>query len=1527
MTEVYNILRALTVSALAIAIVVPLMLYIVLSLDFVQNRIKSEAEKELSELIGADIHIGNVNISPFNKLTLNDVSVVVAPSDTVMTVDRLGAGVVLWKLLLNQKLVISYAEVFHPTVNLWRESAGAPLNIQTIIDKLSSKDKNKPPTIYDLRINNIVVRRGEFNYDILDAPKVACGFDKNHIHVSNLKADVLLPRIKNDYYEAQLKRLEFKEASGISVDALSFVATVSDKNITLKDFVLRMPESKVYLADMSVDYNGFEQLSGKELYSIPLKVSLLDGTVISSNDIAPFLPKLNGIDERVYLTCNLEGTISDMAVNSVSINNRDNSLALFVKGRVTGLPEVNSASADIETVNLHADASRVARLLTNIHLYPSNTKLDMSKLGVVTLNGAAHASTSDVAFDGTLVTALGAIDMDADYKTKNNVGNIDGNVKVKDLNVGTLIGNADLGLLSATVDGSVVLKNKRLTGGNVALEVENIECKGYEYNDISGNLQTDGNTLQCDVAINDPNVILQASGDLNMSKEYKSIMVTAHLEDFNPHMLNLTDKYEGYAMGADASVNLRGDDYDSLDGRVDINHFRFTNGEKGVSLNHFTVQASNSTTPQYVLFNSDICNAQLTGSYSFAGMVPVVNEVLGSVFPVFFTQKGSVKPSQREQNFDFDLTIKHNDETDEWLKFFNSPVRILHPVDLKCSVNENDGGKIKVDLAAPYLLQKDKFIDNTRLTLDVNGEDSCAIMQFATLYPTKNGNASINFASRAKDNNADAELSWRIDRQRNFSGKVDVSAQLGRDVIGDISALIGLKRSEIVLNDTVWTVHDALIDYKKDRIEVNNVDISCANQYIKIDGVVSDNPDDELTVQLSRMNLDYIFETLDIGNAMFGGIATGNFYASGLLSKEPRLLTPGLHVDRIKYNFAMLGDADIVSEWDNETKGVNISAVISQPNEKKSYIEGVIYPLSESLDFRFKADDIDVKFMKPYMEAFTSDVSGYASGDAHLYGTFKYIDMTGEIYARDLKIKLDFTNTYYTTSDSVHITPGRIEFSKVKLHDMFGNSAQLDGWVSHKFFKEPEFEFDVTDARNFLCYDVTEKLSPDWYGRIFCNGTAIVKGVPGFIDMSVNISTAPQSIFTFVLSDTEAASEYTFMTFRDRDEVNGDLLLSVQDPNSAAIKKLKDYYAQLKKEESNPSIYRINLQVEATPQAEMVLVMDPAGGDKIKARGNGNLRMEYNSADEELKMFGTYTLTQGSYNFTLQDIIIKDFTIKSGSSIAFHGDPLAATLDIEAVYAVNANLSDLDESFLQDRELNRTNVPVHALLQVSGDMQQPDINFDLEFPTLTQDTYRKVKSIVSTEEMMNRQIIYLLALNRFYTPDYMASTTKGNELVSVASSTISSQLSSMLGQLSDHWSIAPNIRSDKGDFSDMEVDLALSSYLLNNRLLFNGNFGYRDKALNNNSFIGDFDLEYLLNKSGNIRLKAYNRYNDQNFYVKTALTTQGVGVVFKRDFDSWFSFLRRSKKKNNEATETSKEASDSVAVKVNVSVENGNKSE
>ena len=560
--------------------------------------------------------------------------------------------------------------------------------------------------------------------------------------------------------------------------------------------------------------------------------------------------------------------------------------------------------------------------------------------------------------------------------------------------------------------------------------------------------------------------------------------------------------------------------------------------------------------------------------------------------------------------------------------------------------------------------------------------------------------------------------------------------------------------------------------------------------------------------------------------------------------------------------------------------------------------------MTEELDFRFHADDVPVGFLLPFMEAFTSQIDGRASGDAHLYGTFKLLDMTGNLYANKFRMKVDFTNCWYEATDSIHLRPGRIDIPGITLRDLEGHTARFAGVVTHKCFKEPTFDFNVTDARNLLVYDEGPSVERNWSGKIYGDGGASIVGVPGRIDIKVNMDTAPGSTFQFVLSDAEEAYNYTFINFRDR---NASLVEEVDVATPESVRNLREMLSQ-KHENSVPTVYALNISLNVSNNTEVTLVMDPAGGDNIKARGSGALTMKYNSVDEELDIRGDYTLERGTYYFTLQDIIIKDFIINEGSKIEFFGDPYKARLDMEAVHQLKANLTDLDESFLTDKEVRNPNTLTQALLKVTGEISQPEIHFDLRFPNLSDDVYRKVKSIISTEDMMNRQIIYLLALNRFYTPEYMTAT-RGNELVSVASSTISSQLSNILGQLSDNWTIAPNFRSDRGDFSDVEFDLALSSRLLNNRLLLNGNFGYRDKALNNNSFIGDFDLEYLLNRTGSLRLKAYNRYNDRNFYIKSALTTQGVGIMYRHDFDDMFGFLRkwrRHNKKNEQPTDSIK---------------------
>ncbi|MDE5785251.1 MAG: translocation/assembly module TamB, partial [Duncaniella sp.] len=830
-------------------------------------------------------------------------------------------------------------------------------------------------------------------------------------------------------------------------------------------------------------------------------------------------------------------------------------------------------------------------------------------------------------------------------------------------------------------------------------------------------------------------------------------------------------------------------------------------------------------------------------------------------------------------------------------RYFNIPVEVIDDARVWGAI-DNDRLKIDVNVEAPYLWRRGKLIENTSLSAVLDGHEKRSSLRASSTMPSKYGPMTLNINSDGGVDNVLAGLRWHIDAPGKYDGALRVNTVFYRDSTVEeipLCSRVDVLNSRIVFNDTVWEVAPSAVSLTPGRIAVNNFHIGRQGQQLDINGAVTADSTDILSVKLRNIDLGYVFETLGINHVTFGGIATGNFYASQLFKESRSMYTPDLKVKGFSYNGCILGDAEIKSEWIPDIQGISIVADITESGGDHTIADGVIRPVASELDFNFDARQLPVGFLNPFMEAFAEDVTGRASGQARLFGTFHDINLSGRLLAEDLSLRVKFTNTLYNVArDSVIIVPGRIAFDNILLRDRYDNTALLSGELTHNSFHDASFRFDVTDAHDLLCYDISERMTTDsWFGRVFGSGSVMIRGVPGMINIGVNLATAPHTVFTLKLDDSQSAEEYDFITFHDRDKARKDSIAAL-DPLPLMIRELRN--RRNNEEAGPPTEYVLDFNLDVTPAATLNIIMDPVSGDKISAVGNGHMRMNYASTGD-FKIFGNYNINRGSYNFTLQDIILKDFTLADGSSIKFSGNPDAAQLDLKATYTVNANLTDLDESFSQDKELNRTNVPVNAVLLVKGDMRQPDIDFDLEFPTLTRDVDRKVRSIVSTEEMMNRQIIYLLALNRFYTPDYM-NATRGNELVSVASSTISSQLSSMLGQLSDKWSIAPNFRSDRGDFSDVEVDVALSSHLLNNRLLLNGNFGYRDKSLNNNSFIGDFDIRYLLNRTGTISLKAYNRYNDQNYYLKSALTTQGIGVVFKRDFDNWLEFLNPFRRKN-----------------------------
>ncbi len=1496
MRRAWDIFRAFVSVVLLLAVLIPTAVYVLLSTEPIQCKIRDVATQELTKLLGADVSIDRISIHPFNRIGLEGIAVTLPDSTVPASVDRLRAGIELRHLLRTGEFVVDYVYIDGISVRVSRTDSVSPLNIQPIIDHLKNDKPKDSQSSFEMRINNIVLRNGNLSYDVLSSPGPEEGrFDKNHIAISDFALNAYLPFIGKDTYKVEIDHLSFADRSGFELTHAQCKTEIDSTSADFDKVIVELPYSRIGLEPITLNYNGLGNI-GRSLNNSDLPIRTSANSYIYPPDFSAFVPVLGDFDIRLALDIDATYGLRNVDIRRFLIKDADSgSLNLSMAGYAQGLDSIEGMNYKLESLSLLCEGYEICRILRG-HISPKLSK-PLCRIPTLGLNLKASGTLAEGVFELKAGGQEGSVNTSGHYRRKiNKTLDLQADAEIKDLDIALITGNTKLGLASASVSCDLKNIGKNISG-NITADVEHIEYAGYGYSNLSLRADIEENQrTEISLNMNDPNANVLAYGFYNNIDNAHDLKATIAVSSVDFNVLGFDKKHEDYTFGFKGNIDMHGNNADDIEGYLQLTDIRWTDFHgTGLRVNRFNVGISREGKNTDVAIDSDIIKGDIKGQCAFSQLPMAFTGLISKFLPAVVATPEHAPA--RPNIFQYDFILLPSPKVTE---FFGIPVNIIHDAQLSGYV-DTDKGKATMELDAPFLSHGDKLIEGTVVYANLDTATAKSTIYLTTQFPTNKGDMALTGIVQAFDNQIDTRADWLIQRRIPLNGSLSFSARLqNRPTDYPAQALLPFPLSldfnpgTINFGDETWSIKPSHIHLFGNDITVEGFGLSADSQSIDIDGAISKNPEDVLTIDLNKISLLPIFETLEINKALISGRASGKFIAHDVLSETPALRCERLHVDSIGYNRCTIGDADIVTGWNNDKKSFYFDADITGPEKNGSRIDGDIFPFTEALDINFHANHVPVGFLKPFMDAFTSDISGYASGNCRLFGTFKEIDLEGTVFADDVKIKIDFINAYYTATDSVRMTPGKILLDDITIHDSEGHTAILNGVVHHTYFKEPVFKFDISDARDFMAFNGTSKQNPDWYGTIYGNGSASVSGYPGVVNISANMSTAPRSTFTFVLSDRLDAESYSFINFRDATPDSIKRANMPVDNTPELVRQLKDKL--LAEQNDEPSAYNMDIRVDITKDATMILVMDPVGGDDIKAVGEGNMRLVYESTDNNLNIWGSYKVISGSYRFTLQDIIIRDFTIKEGSEIRFDGDPYAVKTDLTAYYATTANLTDLDESFAMDKDISRTNVPVHALMFVSGVITQPEIKFDLEFPTLTQDTYRKARSIISTEDMMNRQIIYLLALNRFYTPDYMAEKTKGSELFSVASSTISSQLGNMLGKLSDNWSIAPNLRSDRGDFSDVEVDVALSSRLLNNRLLFNGNFGYRDKSLNTNQFIGDFDIEYLLNKRGSWRLKAYNRYNDRNYYVRSAQTTQGVGIMFRRDFDDFLSFLKHFRK-------------------------------
>ena len=1459
--------------------------------------------EELSDLLNTRVTIGRINIGLLNRIIIDDVLLDDQDEQEMLKVTRLSAKFDIMPFFKG-KISISSVQLFGFNINLQKKTPDSPPNFKFVLDAFASNDTVKKDNSLDLRINSILIRRGRMAYHVLSEEETPGKFNAKHIHLQNIIANISLKALSKDSINLGIKRLSLDEkVSGFSLKKMSLKLVANSRQTSIDNFAIELPETSLKLDTIHLIYDSlkaFDRFTEQVRFSfrtLPSQITL--------KDISPFLPALSHFKEPISLDMEVKGTVNQLTCSHLEITADNRQFRLKGDVALQDLSHPQDAYVFGTLSELTATTRGVGFLVRNLSHDYNGVPPVLERLGNVSFRGEVSGYFTDIVTYGQLHTDLGGVNMDLKLSSDKSKGLFaySGAVKTTDYKLGKLLANEQLGEITFNLDVHGRHVTDRLPVVELKGLIASVDYSRYRYENITLDGEYKQGGFNGKVALDDPNGSIYLNGDVNVSSRIPTFNFQAIINKLRPHDLNLTSKYPDTEFSLKLRANFTGGSVDEMIGEINVDSLEFMSPEKQYFMNNMNIRASKQNNENQLRLTSEFLTASVEGKFQYHTLPASILNIMRKYVPSLILPPK--KPIETHNNFQFDIHIYN---TDILSTIFDIPLTVYTHSTLKGYFND-PLQRLRVEGYFPRLQYKNNFIESGMILCENPSDHIRARMRLTNLK--KKGAVNLSLDAQAKDDNISTTLNWGNSAAVTYSGQLAAVAKFLRTE-GEkplLKAMVEVKPTDIILNDTLWQIHPSQVVVDSGKVDVNNFYFSHQDRYVRINGRLSDNPQDSVKVDLKDINMGYVFDIASISDDVnFEGDATGTAYASGVFKKP--VMKTRLFIKNFSLNQGRLGDLNIYGEWDNENRGIRLDASIKDISTTPSRVTGIIHPLKpeSGLDLNIEANELNLKFLEHYMKSIANDIKGRATGKVHFYGKFKGLNLDGAVMT-DASMNFDILNTHFAIKDTILLAPTGLTFNNIHISDMEGHSGRMNGYLHFQHFKNLNYRFEI-QANNMLVMNTKESTDMPFYGTVYGTGNALLTGnaIQG-LDVNVAMTTNRNSIFTYINGSVASATSNQFIKFVDKTPRR-----TIQDSI-----QIISYYEQLQQkrqeaEEEQKTDIRLNILVDATPDATMKIIMDPVAGDYISGKGTGNIRTEfYNKGD--VKMFGSYQINQGVYKFSLQEVIRKDFVIKNGSTITFNGAPLDANLDIQASYTVNsASLNDLipEES---SSIIQQPNVKVNCIMNLSGILVRPTIKLGIELPNERDEVQTLVRNYISTEEQMNMQILYLLGIGKFYTED-ARNNQNSNVMSSVLSSTLSGQLNNALSQVfeTNNWNIGTNLSTGDKGWTDMEVEGILSGQLLNNRLLINGNFGYRDNPMANTNFVGDFEAEWLINRSGDIRLKAYNETNDR-YYTKTNLTTQGVGIMYKKDFNKWSDlfFWNKWKLRNKrKQKEKSKQQTDSI---------------
>ena len=1419
-------------------IVLYLLLIVLMHLPSVQTFLGKEVAEALADKFGTKVEVGKVNLGFFNRIIIDDVMMYDQQGDSLIYASRLSAKID-YMAATQGKISVSSAQIFGLRANLYRQTAKSPANFQFVLDSLASKDTTQHKPL-DLHIGSLIIRRGAIAYNQRDVAPRSGVFSPQHIRVSELSSHILLNHVTDNSIDLLLKKLSFKDESGFKLQSLHFKLQADRQKATLKEFRLLMPRSELVLDDLKATY----RFEGKRF--IPESLRFKGGiqqSKITFADVASLVPALSHFDDAVFVSSRFSGTAKSISVPSLNLRTGSGSFNLQARGSYSHASSHPAWNADIANLNL--SPAGVEFLAENLG---SKVKIpkEIQRLGTIHLTGKAKGYEKVLSAKGNIETDAGNISLQA---VKND-DRIKASVDTRGVNLGRILDNRKLGTVIAKIDAHGTMKHI-FAKGNIA----RFDYGNYNFHNIEIDGDYDMKTLRGTASIADPNVNLSVKGDYHLGSRLYAL--DAAINHLRPTVLGMKIHDPSY------------------------------------SLDNISISANNKGKEGHLDIEAPFVSLYARGQYDLTTIYGSIMRLVADKLP---TIPGISKHAAKGYN---DFTLQANITSAEVLqRMFGLPLSLNLPVHINGNISDSEKN-VNLYINAPNFSWDGSAFHDANIELNTIGDSLRMEARISQGLPYEKAPV-YRLRAAAADNNLSTLLYYANQSSKlPITGKIDARTQFFTSDNGATGVHVTVNPSEIMLGEKKWLLNPADIIYRKNELTVDMLNFSHGDQHIIINGKATPQATDSIVADLKDVDVAYILNLVNFHSVDFAGKASGKAVVKSIFQTPEAYAN--LDVKDFVFENGPLGTLHAKAAYDNQEGQINIDATAEDGPEHLTVINGYVSPKRNYIDLGIEAHNTSLKFMENFCGSFLNNVEAWCKGKLNVVGDLKNINLVGDVVAHG-RMHMKQLGTDYTFNHlRAHAIPDDIQFEGDSIYDSHYNGkhshfALIRGGIHHKHLTRLSYDLDI-DANNFLGFDTHEFGDDTFYGTVFATGTVGIHGKSGETIIDIDATPEPHSIFVYNVASPDAISAGSFIHWNDATPY----IYRPYSPDSDKDKK-KDSSSDFS------SDMRINFLVNTNPNLTLKLMMDDQTGDYITLNGNGVIRANYYNKGG-LDMFGNYVVDHGQYKLTIQNIIKKDFDFQPGGTIAFGGDPYNAPLNLQAKYTVNGvPLSDLNIG----RSFSSNNIRVDCLMDITGTPGAPKVDFSMDLPTVNSDAKQMIYSVINSQEEMNQQVLYLLGIGRFYTQTKNNQTSEDASqqsqtslaMQSLLSGTISQQINNVLSSFvnSSNWNFGANISTGNEGFNNAEYEGILSGRLLNNRLLFNGQFGYRDNANATQSFIGDFDLRYLIFPNGNLSIHVYNQTNDR-YFTRNSLNTQGVGLIMKKDFFNLRDLLGIKKKSKDKEKE------------------------